>query len=135
MTQGLGYNPRSMRYQMDEVLSGMLASLPVDRFSDDPAGLGATFKGLAGEFPLFGPFGALADGADYSAALASAFDTLVQKGWLAREPGWYTLPAAGKLSCISSKRSLFSNADMAQLEQAAAYFAERHGAGSEEIAG
>jgi hypothetical protein len=125
MTYSQGYNQRSMRYQVDEVLSGMLASLPVDSFSDDHDALGESFKGLATEFPLFAPFAALADGADYSQALGDAFGKLIENGRLAREPGRYVLTETGRKSCISNKRSLFSNADMAQLEAAAGKFAER----------
>jgi hypothetical protein len=116
-----------MRYQIDEVLSGMLASLPVDSFSDDQAGLGESFKGLSGQFALFAPFAALADGLDYSKVLSDALGVLVQKGRLVHESGRYVLTEDGRRSCASNKRSLFSNADMAQLEEAARYFAERLG--------
>ena len=130
MTYSKGYNQRSMRYQMDEVLSGMLASLPADSFSDDHAALGEAFKGLAAEFPLFAPFAAAADGADYSRALGDALAALIGNGRLAHEPGRYLLTEAGRRSCVSNKRSLFSNADIAQLEAAAGYFAGRQGTGA-----
>lgn len=130
MTESQGYNPRSMRYQMDEVLSGMLASMSEDSFADDPAGLGETFKGLAAQYPLFAPFAAAADGKDYSTVLESALGVLVAKKWLQRVDGRYQLSEQGRISCVSNKRSLFSNADMAQLEQAAVSFGAKHAVGA-----
>ena len=47
MTQKIDSGPRSMRYTIDEVLAGMLASIEVDMFTDDPQRLGEAFKGLS----------------------------------------------------------------------------------------
>lgn len=55
-------NSRSMRYSMDEVLSGILATFERDTFTDDAQKLGETFKGLSQQAPLFAPFGAIAEG-------------------------------------------------------------------------
>ena len=47
MTQDPKPGPQSMRYTIDEVLSGMLASIERDTFTDDTQRLGEVFKGLA----------------------------------------------------------------------------------------
>ncbi|GIW05218.1 MAG: hypothetical protein KatS3mg060_0023 [Dehalococcoidia bacterium] len=112
--------PRSMRFQVQEVLAGALASLPSDTFSDDHAFLGRTFKHLSSTLPLFAPYAALVDESDYSSALDGALRALVERGWLVHEPGHYTITAVGRAACISSKRTLFNRGDVAQLEEAAA---------------
>jgi hypothetical protein len=97
----------------------------VDGFSDDQAGLGESFKGLAAEFALFAPFASRADGLDYSTLLGEALEMLVEKGRLAREPGRHVLTEAERIACISNKRCVFGGADIGQLEAAGRYFAER----------
>jgi len=59
MTQTTDSGPRSMKYTIDEVLSGMLASIELDMFTDDPQRLGEAFKGLSQQAPIFAPFAAL----------------------------------------------------------------------------
>jgi len=56
----------SMRFSLDEVLSGMLASIESDSFTDDTTRLASMFEGLAGEFTLFAP---LASGVDPQAVV------------------------------------------------------------------
>lgn len=122
MTQDPKSGPRSMRYSIDEVLSGMLASIEQETFTDDSERLGDVFKGLAGKAPLFAPFAALADEADFSAVLEGALQTLVSDGHLERQPGRYQLTSAGRARCITSKRTLFNAGDIADLEAGARYF-------------
>ena len=45
-----------MRFSLNEVLSGMLASLESDHFTDDATSLAASFEDLAAQFTLFAPF-------------------------------------------------------------------------------
>ena len=47
VTQKIDSGPRSMRYTIDEVLSGMFASIERDMFTDDPERLGEAFKELS----------------------------------------------------------------------------------------
>src|SRR3972149_1778310 len=93
-----------MRYTIDEVLSGMLASIERDDFTDDSQRLGEVFKGLSQEASLFAPFAALAGEADFSAVLESALQALVSDGHLQHEPGRYHLTPAGRARCVTSKR-------------------------------
>jgi hypothetical protein len=111
-----------MRYGIDEVLSGMLASIERDTFTDDSQRLGEVFKGLAHEAPLFAPFAALADEADFSAVLEGALQSLVNDGHLERGAGRYQLTPAGRARCITGKRTLFNANDIADLEAGARYF-------------
>jgi len=111
-----------MRYTIDEVLSGMLASIEGDTFTDDSQRLGEVFKGLAQEAPLFAPFAALADEADFSAVLEGALQTLVSDGHLEHQAGRYQLTSTGRARCITSKRTLFNASDIADLEAGARYF-------------
>lgn len=111
-----------MRFTIDEVLSGMLASIERDHFSDDPQVLGAVFKALAAESPLFAPFGALAGGPDFSVVLQNALETLVKDGHLEHPPGRYRLTPVGRARCVTSKRTLFNASDIRDLESAALYF-------------
>jgi hypothetical protein len=113
-----------MRYSMDEVLSGMLASIERDYFTDDPEALGEVFKGLAALGPLFAPFGAITGGDDFSAILQSSLETLVKDGHLEHPPGRYRLTPVGRARCVTSKRTLFSTGDIAALEAGARYFEE-----------
>jgi hypothetical protein len=111
-----------MRYAIDEVLSGMLASIQRDYFTDDAQALGEIFKGLAAQGPLFTPFAALAGGPDFSVTLERALDTLVKNGHLEHPPGRYRLTPVGRARCVTSKRTLFSADDIRNLEVGALYF-------------
>src|SRR4030067_1626089 len=96
MTQDPKPGPQSMRYTIDDVVSGMLASIERDTFTDDSQRLGEVFKGLAHEAPLFAPFAALAGEADFSAVLEGALQTLVSNGHLEHGAGRYELTSAGR---------------------------------------
>jgi hypothetical protein len=111
-----------MRFTIDEVLSGMLASIERDYFTDDVQVLGETFKGLAAQGPLFAPFAALAGGPDFSVILERALETLVKNGHLEHPPGRYRLNPVGRARCVTSKRTLFSSGDIRDLEAGAHYF-------------
>ena len=122
MTQNPESGSQSMRYTIDEVLSGMLASIERDDFTDDSQRLGEVFKGLSQEASLFAPFAALAGETDFTAVLESALQTLVSDGHLQHEPGRYHLTPAGRARCVTSKRTLFSASDIKDLEVGARYF-------------
>jgi hypothetical protein len=128
MTQKIDSGPRSMRYTIDEVLSGMLASIEQDTFTDDSQRLGEAFKGLSQQAPIFAPFAALVGEADFSAVLDTTLQTLVSDGHLERQPGFYHLPEAGRARCITSKRTLFNVGDIRDLEAGARYFEAHCGA-------
>jgi len=120
--------PRSMRYTIDEVLSGMLASIQRDHFTDDPKALGEVFKGLAAQGPLFAPFAALAGEPDFSAMVEHALETLVKDGHLEHQAGRYRLTPVGRARCVTSKRTLFNASDIRDLEAGASYFDDHTGA-------
>ena len=122
MTQDPKPGPQSMRYTIDDVLSGILASIEQDSFTDDSQRLGDVFKGLSHEAPLFAPFAAVAGEADFSAVLEGALQTLVSNGHLEHGTGRYQLTPAGRARCITSKRTLFNANDIADLEAGARYF-------------
>jgi hypothetical protein len=128
MTHKTASGPHSMRYTVDEVLAGMLASIELDMFTDDPQRLGEAFKGLSEQAPIFAPFAALVGEADFSAVLEGTLQTLVSDGHLEREPGFYHLPEAGRARCITSKRTLFNAGDIEDLEAGARYFEAHCGA-------
>lgn len=117
-----------MRYSVDEVLTGMLASIERDDFTDDTQALGELFKGLAAQGALFAPFAALADGPEFSVILESALEKLVKDGHLEHPPGRYRLTPEGRARCVTSKRTLFSAGDIRDLEAGAAYFDAHTGA-------
>jgi hypothetical protein len=127
MTQNPESGARSMRYTIDEVLSGMLSSVERDDSTDDRQRLGDVFKGLFGQAPLFAPFAALVGEADFSAILERALQTLVSDGHLAHEPGRYRLTPAGRARCVTSKRTLFSAGDIRDLDAGASFFEARCG--------
>lgn len=112
--------PNSMRFSLTEVMSGMLASLPSDRFSDDPAHLAAAFEDLAGRFPLFAPLASAVD----AEAVGSAVGQLCEQDFVVHADGEYVLTEAGRAHCVRSKRTLFNRGDIEQLEAAAALFAQ-----------
>ena len=119
-------SPRSMRYQLEEVLAGMLATLSNDEFTDDTVALGNSFKRLAADYPLFAPYAALSEGGDYSVVLQNALATLVSQKSLTHGGGKYTITKEGREGYISTKRTLFNRADVVQLEEAARIFVESH---------
>lgn len=108
----------SMRHELSEVLSGMLASIESDSFTDDTQRLAAMFEQLAARFAMFAP---LAVGVD-PAAVGEALRTLEGKNYIEHGEGRYTLTAKGRAHCVSSKQTLFSRKDIAQLEEAARLF-------------
>ena len=122
MTEDPKSGPQSMRYTIDEVLSGMLASIERDTFTDDSQRLGEVFKGLAHEAPLFAPFAALVGEADFSAVLEDALQTMVSDGHLEHGAGRYQLTSTGRARCITSKQTLFNAGDIRDLEAGARYF-------------
>ena len=124
MTDNPESGAQSMRFTIDEVLSGMLATIERDEFTDDPSKLGELFKGLAEVGPLFAPFGALAGEPDFSAAVDKALQTLVANGYLEHAPGQYRLTPDGRARCITSKRTLFNAGHIRDLEAGARYFDE-----------
>ncbi|MFH1485859.1 MAG: hypothetical protein ABIH46_07300 [Chloroflexota bacterium] len=114
--------PASMRYSLDEVLSGMLASVTSDGFTDDTQKLGEVFKALSETHALLAPFAAMGGEADFSALLKGALERLVDKKMLQHEPGRYSLTVEGRAACVRSKRTLFNLRDIEQLEAAARDF-------------
>jgi len=128
MTHKTASGPHSMRYTIDEVLAGMLASIELDTFTDDSQRLGEAFKGLAQQAPIFAPFAALVGEADFSAVLEGTLQTLVSDGHLEHQPGRYYLPEPGRARCITSKRTLFNAGDIRDLEAGARYFEAHCGA-------
>lgn len=118
MTTANSSGASSMRFTLNEVLSGMLASTTADSFGDDPAKLAAMFEQLAGQFTLFAP---LAAGVD-PAAVGQALQSLEAKKILSRAGGRYVLSDEGRAACRSSKRTLFNKGDADQLEEAAKVF-------------
>ncbi len=113
-----GAGPGSMRFELHEVLSGMLGSVETDTFTDDVARLAAMFESLAGNFSLFAP---LAAGVD-PAAVGKALQMLQDKNVLQHVGAQYALTAEGRAACRSSKRTLFNKRDVEQLEEAAKVF-------------
>ncbi|MSQ29341.1 MAG: hypothetical protein EXR68_02495 [Dehalococcoidia bacterium] len=118
MTAGNTTNTNdSMRFSPQEIVSGMLATLEADNFTDEAGALRTVFGRVAGEFPLFAGFAA------DEAAATKALDVLETKGVLARAGGRYVLSASGRALCVSSKRTLFNRGHVEQLEGAALVFA------------
>lgn len=107
-----------MRFALHEVLSGMLASIEQDGFADDVGRLVAMFEDLAKSFSLFAP---LAAGVDQT-AVQDVLRTLEARGFVQHGTGQYVLTMAGRAHCVSSKRTLFSQRDREQLEEAARLF-------------
>ena len=111
-----------MRFTIDEVLSGMLATIERDYFTDDPTKVGELFKGLSEVGPLSAPFGAVAGESDFSVVVGSTLEKLVKDGHLEHPPGRYRLTPEGRARCITGKRTLFSAGDIRDLEAGAKYF-------------
>ena len=109
---------RSLRFSLDEVLSGMLATLEGDHFTDDAPRLAASFEDLAGKFPLFASFAGALD----PQAVENALAKLESKSHLSHESGQYKVTAEGRAYCVSSKRTLFNRKDCEQLEAATLIF-------------
>lgn len=122
MTQQSGTSRQTMRYSLDEVLSGMLASMTHDQFTDDTQRLGAIFKALSAKHALLAPFAAVGGESDFSALLEGALQKLVDRKLLSREAGRYVLTAKGRAACVSSKQVLFNRSDVGLLEAAALDF-------------
>ncbi len=118
MTSSGTHASGSMRFQLHEVLSGMLASISANSFTDDPARLAAMFESLSGQFALFAPFQSGVD-AD---AVDAALQKLAQQHVIEHGDGGYTVTAEGLAHCVSSKRTLFNQGDREQLEAAAVVF-------------
>jgi hypothetical protein len=112
-------SPRSMKFSLDELLQGMLATIEGDRFSDDPARLATMFGDLAGRFQLFAPLGTGVTPEALEAALAK----LQGRNMLSRADGHYTFAVEGREKCVSCKRTLFNQSDRGELEEAAKIFA------------
>lgn len=110
--------PRSMKFSLDELLQGMLATIDGESFSDDPAKLATMFGDLAGRFQLFAPLSTGVTGEALEAALAK----LQGRNMLARADGRYTFAVEGREKCVSCKRTLFNTADRGELEEAAKIF-------------
>src|SRR4030042_2467714 len=89
--QNSGTGPQSMRYTIDEVLSGMLSSVTLDYFTDDHHKLGEIFKSLSKNHPMLASYAAVIGEADFSAVLKDALQKLVDKKLLQHEPGRYYL--------------------------------------------
>ena len=119
MTTSVGSGHASMRYQLHEIISGMLASIEVDSFGDDVSRLAAMFEDLAKRFALFAP---LAAGVD-PAAVGDALKKLEANKYLEHNGDRYVLTASGRAYCTSNKRTLFNKGDIEQLEEAARAFA------------
>ena len=128
MTQSASFGPNSMRYSPDEVLSGMLATLKQESFTDDTNRLGAIFKELGQTYSLMSPFAAAQGEPDFSAALGKGLEKLVGKKWLHHEAGTYSFTLEGRASCVGSKKTLFNKGDLEQLEAAAVAFEAQLGA-------
>lgn len=107
-----------MRFQIHEVLSGMLATVERQTFTDDPARLATMFEDLSSRFTLFAPFESGVD----AAAVGEALEKLEQMQCIEHGTDDYTLTPEGLASCVSSKRTLFNAGDREQLEGAALVF-------------
>jgi len=118
MTTGGTGSARSMKYSLDEVFSGMLASSAHDTFSNDAVRLAAAFEGLAGSYPMFAPF---ANGVD-PAAVSAALTAMEKRKMVKQEGNAFVLTTEGRAACASSKRTLFNGSDRVQLEEAAEAF-------------
>ncbi len=111
-------SPRSMKFSLDELLQGMLATIDGESFSDDSAKLATMFGELAGRFELFAPLGTGVTGE----ALEAALTKLQGRSMLSRADGHYTFAVEGREKCVSCKRTLFNLADRGALEEAAKAF-------------
>lgn len=118
MTSSGGLEPASMRFQIHEVLSGMLASMQAESFTDDAQRVAAVFEDLAGRFALFAP---MATGVD-PGAVAKALETLERGNIIEHGEGRYSLTAEGRAHCVSSRKTLFNQRDIQELDQAAGVF-------------
>lgn len=108
-------SPRSMKFSLDELFQGMLATMEGESFSDDSAKLATMFGDLAARIELFAPLGTGVTGEALEAALAK----LEGRNMLSRADGKYTFAVEGREKCVSCKRTLFNQADRGSLEEAA----------------
>lgn len=121
-------NKPSMRYALEELLRGILASVPSDRFTGDPVVLGETLKQLGQKLPIFQQLTIAGADRALSDTTLTALGTLEKQGVLTRDAsGAYLLSPQGRAHCKSSKQTLFNRADIAQLEEAATLFDQKCG--------
>lgn len=114
-----------MRHSLEEVLSGMLASVSLESFTDDADKLGAIFKNLSQDHPMLAPFAAVGGESDFSAHLRDALQKLVDRKMLEHQQGRYVLTVQGRAANVRSKQTLFNRSDVAELETAARDFDAR----------
>jgi hypothetical protein len=120
--QNSGAGPQSMRYTIDEVLTGMLSSINLDYFTDDHQKLGEIFKDLSKNHPMLARYAAISGEGDFSAVLRDALQKMVDRKLLQHETGKYFLTAENRAQCVRIKRTLFNAADVQQVEAAAKDF-------------
>ena len=118
MTTPSGPGPASMRFQLHEVLSGMLASMQAEGFTDNAQRLAAVFENLSGRFVLFAPMAAGVD----PGAVAQALEILEGRKIIEHGEGRYMLTAEGRAHCVSSRKTLFNQRDLRELDEAAGVF-------------
>ena len=107
-----------MRFQIDEVLSGMLASMQAESFTGDAQRLAAAFEQLAGRFALFAPMAAGVD----PGAVRKALESLEKRKIIEHGEAGYSLTPEGRSICMSSRKTLFNQRDIQQLDEAAGVF-------------
>lgn len=107
-----------MKFSLEELLQGMLATIEAEHFSDDPAKLATMCGDLAGRFQLFASLGTGVT----AEALEAAFAKLEARKMLSRADGHYAFVIDGREKCVSLKRTLFNQADRGELEEAAKAF-------------
>ncbi len=120
--------PKSMRYALEELLRGLLASVSSDKFTGDPVVLGETLKQLGQKLPIFQQLTIAGSDRALSDTALAALGTLEKQGVLTREAsGAYLLSPQGRAHCSTSKRTLFNKGDIAQLEEGATLFDQKCG--------
>jgi hypothetical protein len=113
---------QTLRYRIDEVLTGMLASSANNDFTDNIQKLDAAFKAISKTDPLLAPLAPVASTIGSDVVLKESLQTLVDKGLLKHESGHYSLSPQAKLACKSIKKMVFGDSDIKQLEAAARDF-------------
>ena len=115
--------PRSMQYGLEELLRGLLASVPSDKFTGAPDILGETFKQLGEKLTIFQQVTIAGSDRSLSEGALTALQTLTKQGVLTRdESGAYILSPQGRAHCKTSKQTLFNKGDIVQLEEGARLF-------------
>lgn len=122
-------NRNSMRYRPEELLRGLLASVSCERFTGASDVLGGTLDQLAEKLSIFQQFASNGNGKPLSDTASAALKALEGQGVLTHEAssGAYHLNHEGRAHCKSSKQTLFSKADIAQLEEGATLFDQKCG--------